>query len=311
MNSDKDSMETHSIPWKFVIPIQVLVIATILVTIIFTELGAFPFDSTLGVYRFLPGNIVFDFIWLYVISLVVGIIVYFASSQVSVLLWRLHQLLTHKKYKYHIQELDAQPLSSPQPRRMILPAFVALGISYSVSNVQILSDMIFVSESFSGLATEAQTIVISMALLFILLLLSSFITFLFAPMWLMQDKGLICELEKTDRTLADIEGVGNWYLKLMKGFAGVSTIIAYLFTIFQTIEWYQFVLSSPPEGGFSMLIFLIPVGVVIVSPLLALGPISLVYVLYEKSRVRNLVLLSNHIEKNGLDTVRINLSTII
>ena len=307
MNANDTSRKSNSISWKYVIPIQVLVIVTIVVTVVFTTLGAFPFDPALGVYRFLPGNIVFDFIWLYMLSLVVGVIVYFGSAPISVLMWKLHKLSTRKKYNYYVQELDALS-SASQPRRMILPAFVVLGISYSISNIQGLSNAIFVSESFIGLASAAQTIVTSMALLFILLLLSSFITFLFAPMWLMQDKGMLCELQLHGRTTADIEGVGNWYLKLMKGFAGVSTVIAYLFTIFQTIDWYQFVLSSPPEGGFSLLIFLIPVGVVIASPLLALGPISLVYLSYELSLSRNLTSLSNQITKHSLITVRINLS---
>ncbi|MHA2426382.1 MAG: hypothetical protein ACXAEF_16455, partial [Candidatus Thorarchaeota archaeon] len=109
------------------------------------------------------------------------------------------------------------------------------------------------------------------------------------------------------RTTADIEGVGNWYLKMMKGFAGISTVVAYIFTIFQTIEWYQFVLSSPPEGGFTLLIFLIPVVAVIASPLLALGPISVVYVLYEKALAKNLTSLDVHIQRDGLSIVEIDL----
>ncbi|MFX1606628.1 MAG: hypothetical protein ACFFDD_12065 [Promethearchaeota archaeon] len=300
-------MENPQISWKFVIPIQILVIITISVTVIFTYMGAFPFDTNLGVYRILPGGILVDFIWLYFFSIVIGLIVYFASPMFSVLFWRLHRVLTSNNYNYYVQELGNETMSTSQPRRMILPAFVALGISYSISNIRFLANTIFVSESFGTLASEAQTIVISMALLFILLLLSGFITFLFAPMWLMQDKGLVCELKTKPRMTADIEGVGNWYLKMMKGFAGISTVVAYIFTIFQTVEWYQFVLTSPPEGGFTLLIFLIPVVAVIVSPLLALGPISVVYVLYEKSLVKNMQSLSTHIQKDNLSTIEIDL----
>jgi hypothetical protein len=302
----EDEMQSQ-IPWKIVIPIQILVIVTISVTVIFSYMGAFPFDTNLGVYRILPGNILFDFIWLYVFSLIVGIIAYFASPLISVLLWKLHRLITSKNYNYYIQKSGIQTVTLPQPRRMILPAFVALGISYSISNIRSLANAIFVTESFGTLAPEAQTIVISMALLFILLLLSVFIMLLFTPMWLMQDRGLVCELKLKSRMTADIEGVGNWYLKMMKGFAGISTIAAYLFTIWQTIEWYQFVLISPPEGGFTLLIFLVPVVAVIVSPLLALGPISIVYVLHEKSLIRNLSSLNKYIQGKNLSIVEIDL----
>ena len=308
--SDTPSMDNEiqpTISWKIVIPVQILVIITISVAVIFTYMGAFPFDTNLGIYRILPGNILFDFLWLYIFSIIVGIIVNFATPKISVLFWKLHRLITGKQYNYYIQGIDIQATSSSQARRMILPAFVALGISYSISNIRSIANAIFVTESFGILAPEAQTIVISMALLFILLLLSSFIVLVFAPMWLMQDKGLVCELKAKPRMTADIEGVGNWYLTMLKGFAGISTVVAYIFTILQTIEWYQFVLLSPPEGGFTLLIFLIPVVSVIVSPLLALGPISVVYVLYEKSLTKNLTALGTRIERDGLSTITIDL----
>lgn len=270
-------------------------------------MGVFPFDSNLGAYRVLPGNILFDFIWLYILSSFVGVLIYFVSPSISVLLWKLHRYLTSKNYNYYLQEFSTQSISSPQPRRMILPAFVALGISFSISNIRGLANAIFVFDSSGSIAPEAQTIATSMALLFILLLLSCFIVLLFVPMWLMQDKGLVCELKTKPRMTADIEGVGNWFLKMMKGFAGISTIVAYIFTIFQTIEWYQFVLTSPPEGGLTLLIFLIPVAAVIVSPLLALGPISIAYVLYEKSLLKNLDSLGSRIEQHTLSTVEIDL----
>jgi hypothetical protein len=300
-------MEKPKISWKIVLAIQALVVVTIAMAVIFTDLGIFPFDTNLGVYRLLPGGILLDFVWLYVFSFITGAIVYFASPPISSVLWKLHRFLTRTNYNYYVQDFKTQGISSPQPRRMILPAFVALGISYSISNIRSLANLIFVSEGFGSLAPEAQTIVTSMSLLFILLLLSCFITVLFAPMWLMQDNGLVSELKTKPRVTADIEGVGNWYLKMMKGFAGISTLVAYLFTIYQTIEWYQFVLSSPPPGGFAMLILLVPVVAVVTSPILALGPISLVYVLYEESLVKNAASLKSRLGRAGLDVVSIDL----
>ena len=304
---DLSIMEKPKISWKIVLAIQILVLVTIAVTVIFTNLGVFPFDTNLGIYRLLPGGILLDFIWLYVLSFIVGAIIYFATPAISSFLWKLHRFLTRGNYNYFVQDFKAQGISSPQPRRMILPAFVALGISYSISNIRSLANLIFVSESFGSLAPEAQTIVTSMSLLFILLLLSCFITVLFAPMWLMQDNGLVSELKSKPRVTADIEGVGSWYLKMMKGFAGVSTLVAYIFTIYQTVEWYQYVLSSPPPGGFTMLIFLVPVVAVVTSPILALGPISLVYVLYEESLVKNMASFEKRTSRAGLETVTIDL----
>ena len=62
---------------KAVVLIQLFVITTIIITVVFTYQGAFPFDSELGIYKILPGDILFDFIWLYVISIVLGLVLYF------------------------------------------------------------------------------------------------------------------------------------------------------------------------------------------------------------------------------------------
>ncbi|MFX1481734.1 MAG: hypothetical protein ACFFCP_00945 [Promethearchaeota archaeon] len=298
-------LETQ-IPWKMFLSIQAFVIIIIAMTVLFTHLGAFPFGGQ-GIYRFLPGDILIDFIWLYIFSLIVGVIVYFATPALSVFFWKLHRVITGRNYDYYVQEIDIQSTSSIAFRRMILPAFVALGISYSISNIPRVVNAIIITDGFDTLASEAETIVTSISLLFILLLLSCFIVLLFAPMWLMQDRGLVSERKITSRTTSDIEGVGNWYLKLLKGFAGISTMVAYLFTIIQTVEWYQFVMESPPEGGLAVLIFIIPMIAVIVSPLLALGPISFVYVIYEKALRKNLSTIGSRINREGLSKFEIGL----
>ena len=292
---------------KLVIVIQIIVVITIAVTVLFSYMGAFPFGSE-GIYRVLPGDVLLDFIWLYVFAAIIGSIVYATTPRLSSFFWKLHRVLTGNNYNYHLQEMDLETGSSFTFRRMLMPAFVALGISFSISNVQSSVEMLIVTDGFGSLAPEAQSIVISISLLFILLLLSGFIVLIFAPMWLMQDVGLVCERKKKPRTTADIDGVGNWYLKMLKGFAGISTIVAYFFTIIQTIEWYQFVLVSPPEGGFSVLIFLVPLVAVVISPLLALGPISLVYLLYEASLSKHLTNYRSSVEKDGLSLVAVDLT---
>ena len=274
--------------WKTILLIQFLVITTISITVSFTYLGAFPFDRDLGIYRILPGDILFDFIWLYVFSGILGLVLYFITPALTGVFLKLHKILIGKNSKYYLQDIEPNSTSSGQIRRFLLPAFTALGISYSIANNASIVNAIVVMESFEDLALEAQTILVSLSLLFILLLVSCFIMLLFVPIWTLQDVGLVRESERKPGVISETEGVGNWYLKLVKGFAGISTLVAYIFTIFQTIEWYQFVLQSPPEGGFSILIFLIPVAAVAVAPILALGPISFVYIFYMKSNARDL-----------------------
>jgi hypothetical protein len=277
-----------SISWKFVIAIELLVITTIVITVFFTYLGMFPFDVELGIYRILPGDTLIDFIWLYVLSGIIGSVLYFVTPNMSRFLLRVHKSIRGKNARYYLQTVEHQVNSIGQLRRTLIPAFAALGISYSISNIQNIANAIFVSDGFISLDPQAQSIITSLSLLFILLLIACFIMVIFTPIWLLHDAGLVCELEKKPGSISEIEGVGNWFLKMMKGFAGVSTIVAYLFTVLQTIAWYQFVLQSPPEGGVSILVFLVPVAAVAAAPILALGPILLIFVLYEISLTKNL-----------------------
>ncbi len=297
-NEEQNQMDSHesNTSWKAIILIQIIVFTTIIVVVSFTYLGAFPFDQELGIYRLLPGDILIDFIWLYIFSGIIGLILYFISPSISGFLLKLHRTFVGRNSRYYLQEIEPIDSTGSQIRRMLVPAFTALGLSYSISNIASVANLIVVTESFAGLAVEAQTILVSLSLLFILLLLSCFVLIFFVPIWIMQDIGLVRESEKKSNAISETEGVGNWYLKILKGFAGISTVVAYFFTILQTIEWYNFVLQSPPEGGFSILIFLTPVLAVIVAPLLALGPISFVYVLYQKSRTRNLSRFRVHAE---------------
>ena len=55
----------------------------------------------------------------------------------------------------------------------------------------------------------------------------------------------------------------------------------------QTVEWFRFISTSPPEGGFPMFIFLVPVFVMILAPLFAIGSISVAQISYEKSLKKN------------------------
>lgn len=284
----RQSKNTNSF-LKPVLLIQFFVITIIIITVGFTYLGAFPFDSNLGIYRILPGDILIDFIWLYVIAIILGLVLYFITPILSSFMLRIHRTFVGRNSRYYSQDIVPNVTLGSQIRRLLLPAFTTLGISYSIVNMGTIVNTILVIESFTGtdINVQAQSIAIGLSLLFILLLMVNFIMILFVPIWTLQDAGIVRESEQKPGMISETEGVGNWYLKLVKGFAGISTLVAYIFTILQTIEWYQYLIDHPPEEGFSFLVFLVPVAAILAAPILALGPISIVYVFYVKSRSRD------------------------
>ncbi|MHA2379416.1 MAG: hypothetical protein ACXADS_09060 [Candidatus Thorarchaeota archaeon] len=291
---------------KLVIAINSIVLVVSALAIALSYIRIFPFYDPPGLYRFLPGDILIDFIWVYILTFICGVLAYVAAPFLSAVFWKGHRFLTAGHYKYHVQVFDAEAKQRSRARRLILPAFVALGLATAIANIRQVANLIFVSESFGHLDESAPALEIGLPIFFILILIASFVTLLFVPLWLLEDTGVICEREAVGRRVtADIEGVGNWYLALLKGFAGITTVIAYLFIAVETIEWYYTI--SVPES-FPWIILIVPVVAIVGSPFLAIAPISVVHVCYELSLRRNKERLEQKLARAGLTKVVIDLS---
>jgi len=305
---DADAL-APSIPWRFMVPLHIVAIVSMAFTVVFSYAEVFPFTNPLGIYRLLPGDILIDFVWLYIISVAIGIVVYLTSRHLSLLQWKMHRLITGRNCNYHIQALDPRVGHMGYIRRLIIPAFVSLGLASTLSSNSSIVDFLFVTESFDTLAPSARGIAETMPLFFILLLISSFIVIFFAPTWLLEDTGVIYE-RKTEgtRSTADIEGVGNYYLALLKGFAGISTIATYFLIVLQTYEWFALL---PGTIEVPLWFFLLPVVVIFIAPLLAMGPISVVYSFYELALRRNVKDLERRMKSEGLERVVVELPTSV
>ncbi|MFX1537095.1 MAG: hypothetical protein ACFFDI_23020, partial [Promethearchaeota archaeon] len=189
--------------------------------------------------------------------------------------------------------------------RLFVPAFVALGISSSLINIPPVIDFIIVTETF--FINMGLPVITGLSIFFILLIFASFVMIVITPIWLLEDAGIICERRTTGKRItSDIEGVGNWYLALLKGFAGITTILAYFFMSIQVIEWYQIEYQFVEFEAY-VLFLLIPVIVVLLSPLIAIAPISGIHIFYEFSLKRNVSLLQAKMINRGLKKVEISL----
>ena len=148
---DTDAL-APSIPWRFVVPLHIVAIVSMALTVVFSYAEVFPFTSSLGLYRFLPGNVLVDFAWLYVISVAIGIVVYLTSRHLSLLQWKMHRLITGRNCNYHIQALDTKVGHAGFIRRLIIPAFVSLGLASTLASNSSIADLLFVTESFDTVA---------------------------------------------------------------------------------------------------------------------------------------------------------------
>jgi hypothetical protein len=148
---DTDAL-APSIPWRFVVPLHIVAIISMALTVVFSYAEVFPFTSPLGLYRLLPGDVLVDFVWLYVISLAIGIVVYLTLRYLSLLQWKLHRLITGRNCNYHMQALDPRAGHASYVRRLIIPAFVSLGLASTLASNSSIADLLFVTESFDTVA---------------------------------------------------------------------------------------------------------------------------------------------------------------
>ena len=195
---DNSRQDATRIPKKLVIVANIIALVSAGLAVVVTYLGIFPFQSPLGLYPILPGDILIDFIWIWGFAIVFGLIVYLISPSLANLFLGLHRILTGGSYDYHIQKRESgehQPLHS---RRLLTPALVCLGLSFSITKIPDVANALFVMDSFDHMPTPvADSLIASMPLFFVLLLLASFISILFAPVWFLEDVGIICEKKST------------------------------------------------------------------------------------------------------------------
>ncbi|NHJ13513.1 MAG: hypothetical protein EAX95_07535 [Candidatus Thorarchaeota archaeon] len=267
---------------RFFILAQVIMATVILLTIALTAAGIFPFDNVLGIYRELPGNIVLDFVWVYAISLLIGLLVYMVGGKMSWLFIRIHGRLTGRGYLYRFSA--EPPLQGSEIRRLLVPAFVSLGLSIYLGNVTEIANTVFVVESFDSLEPYSAMIMTeAMSMFFIMLLVSCFVGILFGPIWILENSGVIHE-RIVDGQVTETGETGRWYSSRLAGFASISAILAYVIIASKTILWFQVL---PGMIDYPLVFYTIPLIVTVFAPLFALGPISLSYFLFEKSVTRH------------------------
>jgi hypothetical protein len=301
MSQDESSQSGQlkpMIPWKLTLSVLAVAIISSVIVTYFTYSGAFPFQNPLGIYRFLPGDILVDLLWVYVIPIIVGLIVYFLTPSMAMLFWRVHRLAKGGTQNYYIQARTGEAGIS-SIRRLLTPAFTALGLSFSLSG-STTQGLIFVTENFQMVDEREIAIITAMPILFISLLIATMVLVIFAPVWLLDDVGLISEKKtRGARDTVNIEGVGHFFSKYLKGFAGISTVVAYLLTAYEIVGWYQFI-TSQGELIYPIVVYLFPVSVIFAAPLIALAPIAIANIFYELSIRKNADTILEKLEKSGV-----------
>ena len=187
-----------------------------------------------------PGNVLSDVILTIVIPYIILILVLILGPFIVISLIKMHKLMKLNKYDYFVVKNEKDLPASRIILRSIFPGLLAVNIGIYVGLSSTLAPLIVTDPENRMGAVEYGAVIIGMPIATILIL----------PLWMLESSGLTCKkrVEEYNRPVSpDIEGVGAFYLQMIKGYVGISTVISYtvvLITVYEsgTAEiWLLFV----------------------------------------------------------------------
>ncbi|MDD1779104.1 MAG: hypothetical protein LUQ65_13135, partial [Candidatus Helarchaeota archaeon] len=187
----------------------------------------------------IPGAFSTDLILIYSIPVLIFLLCYWLSPYLAIFYIKLHQFFSkiiRRPTKYGITTMGNQITGM----RIIYRAAVMslFAFSFAALFVGLGYGEVF-RPSFYGDIDFVPYEQILLGTLFICL----FVPFVFFPIWLLEDSGVVSYRNYPDyRMPVDIEGVHSIYLNILMGYTGLSTIISlitYISNAFRTIPLYS------------------------------------------------------------------------
>ncbi|HUU77260.1 MAG TPA: hypothetical protein VMX55_02865 [candidate division Zixibacteria bacterium] len=177
-----------------------------------------------GVFHWLPGNFVVEFIIMWFFPLIMILLIILFIRFLSVFYIRLHKVIKFGNYNYSLVEMENSLTTIPQASsRVIVPLLLSFTVGYWFSTwFPLSSDSILLTFQFFLYA----------------LMLSPFTVILITPLWLLDDAGVISIRKRKEgqRKLPDIEGPSNYFVNLLTGSAYSLAIITIITVIIKIVQ---------------------------------------------------------------------------
>jgi len=156
-----------------------------------------------------------------------GIIGCFAGFLLAPLFLLVHKSTIGRKNIYGVQiRPEAEKMGAK--RKLIFPALMAMNISIMLAFNITVRDAL-VHPDF--IAAPDGTIWPAVTFLMILMITIGIAIALFSAVWFLDDAGIVFSNEKKVEKRSDpieMRGVGGWYVYLLKGYAGIGAIFAFV-----------------------------------------------------------------------------------
>ena len=133
------------------------------------------------------------------------------------------------KYDYFIIEIGKKLSGKRILLRAVLPGLLAINIAIYISLYGAYNPL------FSEQGADPRNLPVVIEWISIIVGIPV-VCIIVLPLWMLESSGLMCSkrIESYNRPVTpDIEGVGYFYIQMLKGYVGISTVIAYGLILYQ------------------------------------------------------------------------------
>ena len=238
-----------------------------------------------------PGPIFTDILLLYGIPIVIFFIYYLIAPYLIVIYIKFHQLfywLLRRPSKYGLFKMGQEIKAG----RLFYRALIVSLFSFSIS---VLIVQMGYGDLFRENYIEVSILSQAEAVFLGTFALCAITIILFFPIWLLEDSGVVSyRVFHEERMPVDIQGVHSIYHHMLLGYAGISTILALVKYIGET-------LAVIPIGNPAILTPLI----LIILPFIVTGLLAIPIYLYERLISKNLDRVKSKLAKFNFPEITI------
>jgi len=214
---------------RFIMP-SIVSIILLIVAIVLSFLPLIYQDISSDLIPIIPGGLISDVvISISIPFLTMLIILFFLGPIIAQNLVRIHRLMKLNKYDYFIIPIDKVLSGKRILLRSIFPGLLAINIAIYIS----LYGGFNLLFHHTGADPQNLPIVIEYIAIMIGIPVACLVVL---PIWMLESSGLMCSrrIELYNRPVTpDIESVAQFYIKMLKGYVGISTVIAYGLILYQ------------------------------------------------------------------------------
>jgi len=212
--------------------ISLIISIIYIIIILFLQFGL-PLSTGEGlsgdIIPIIPGGSLTDLLISISIPYISMLIMLFIGPTLGLLFVIFHRFMRLNKYDYFKISYEKKMPASRILLRVIFPGLLAVNVAIYLSLYGTFNPLF----AQNGGDPENLPIVIEWISIIIGAPIASFIIL---PLWMLESSGLMCrkKIELYNRPVSpDIESVGKFYSKLLKGFVGISTVATYGLILFE------------------------------------------------------------------------------